>query len=374
MRRRHVLVAGFAVGVLIALAVVATTGWSGLWRQAAGLTSSNSLSTPAPSANATPGTSPHATPTPAAVPVVQNGDRPVQRGGPVMVYDPENHGVIMFGGSAFTPTADGSNSVALGDTWLWSGQRWSQLNVQGPSPRSASVAAYDSVRHVIVLFGGSGPGGIGPAKLFDDTWTWDGATWTKQFPAHQPNARFDAAMAFDQRRGVTVMYGGLGQTETYDATWIWDGTDWTLKDPPSTPGARHFFSMAYDEAVGVTVLFGGTLPGQRLNDTWTWDGLTWTRQQALPPVASGWSFLAYDSATKEVVAYIYFGLDNHPVAEFTITWDGTQWTDRTSTRDPSPRVGIALAFDPDTNQVVMFGPANAPETWIWDGATWSVYS
>jgi len=62
------------------------------------------------------------------------------------------------------------------------------------------------------------------------------------------------------------------------------------------------------------------------------------------------------------------------MAEFTITWDGTQWTDRTSTRDPSPRVGIALAFDPDTNQVVMFGPANAPETWIWDGATWSLYS
>jgi hypothetical protein len=291
-----------------------------------------------------------------------------------MVYDPENHGVIMFGGSAFTPTADGSNSVALGDTWLWSGQRWSQLNVQGPSPRSASVAAYDAVRHAIVLFGGSGPGGIGPGKLFDDTWTWDGVTWTQHFPAHKPNPRFDAAMAFDQRRGVTVMYGGLGQTETYDATWIWDGTDWTLKDPPSSPGARHFFSMAYDEAAGVTVLFGGTLPGRRLNDTWTWDGVTWTKQQAPPPVASGWSFLAYDAATKEVVAYVYFGLDNHPMAEFTITWDGTKWTDRTSTRDPSPRVGIALAFDPDTNQVVMFGPANAPETWIWDGATWSVYS
>lgn len=177
MRRRHVLVAGFALGAIAAMAVVAATSSPGLWRQANGLTTSGSL-------GATPNPTPNATPSPTA-PALQNADRPVPRGGPLMIYDPENHGVIMFGGSAFTPTADGSNSVPLGDTWLWSGQKWSQLNVQGPSPRSASVAAYDSARHVIVLFGGSGPGGAGPAKLFDDTWTWDGTTWTEHFPAHK---------------------------------------------------------------------------------------------------------------------------------------------------------------------------------------------
>ncbi len=288
-----------------------------------------------------------------------------------MVYDPENHGVIMFGGSTSAPTADGSNAVSLGETWLWNGKAWSQLSVLGPSPRSASVAAYDSVRHVIVLFGGSGPGGVGPALLFDDTWTWDGTTWTQQFPAHKPNPRFDAAMAFDQRRGETVLYGGYGQTETYDATWTWDGTDWKLQDAPTTPGARHFFSMAYDEAAGVTVLFGGSLPGQRLNDTWTWDGATWQKQPAPPPVASGWSYLTYDAATKQVVAYVYFGLDNYPVTEYTITWDGTTWTDQTSVHDPSPRVGIAMAYDPESNQVVMFGPAPGSETWIWDGTRWT---
>lgn len=351
------LVAGFALGALAAFAVAAAISWSGLLRPAVGgMTVAGSF---------------RASPTPS--PTAQN-EAPIQRAGPVMVYDPENHGVIMFGGSAHTPTADGSNAVSLGDMWLWGGQQWWQLQVQGPSPRSASVAAYDSVRHVIVLFGGSGPGGAGPAKLFDDTWTWDGATWTQHFPAHKPNARFDAAMAFDKQRGVTVMYGGLGQTETYDATWTWDGIDWTLQDPPVTPGARHFYSMAYDDAAGVTVLFGGTLPGQRLSDTWTWDGVTWTKQPAPPPAAAGFSFLTYDAATKEIVAYVYLALENHPQAEFTITWDGTKWTDRTSAGDPSPRVGIAMAFDGDSNQVVMFGPANTSETWTWDGAAWTVRS
>jgi len=370
MRRRHVLAAGLALG---AIALFALLGVAALTTRhpastAKALTTSHEAGVFSP-----------APPAPVASPSgfsssAQGGAQPVERGGPVMVYDPENHGVVMFGGATNTPTADGSNSVSLGDTWLWNGSAWSQLEVTGPSPRNSSVAAYDSARHAIVLFGGSGPEGIGPAKLLDDTWTWDGRAWTQQFPVHRPNPRFDAAMAFDQRRGVTVMYGGYGQTETYDATWTWDGTDWTLQDPTASPGARHFFIIAYDEAAGVTVLFGGTLPGQRLNDTWTWDGVTWTKQPAPAPVASGWSFLAYDAATKEVVAYVYFGIDNQPIAEYTITWNGTRWTDRTSPRDPSPRVGIAMAYDAERNQIVMFGPAAGPETWIWDGGTWAIHS
>src|ERR1700730_8414342 len=145
MKRRHVLVAGFALGALAAFALVAAATWSGAFHPAvAGLSVSGSASP-----------SPEATPSPVG--------KPVERAGAVMAYDPENHGVIMFGGATFAQTADGSNSITLGDTWLWNGDSWTQLNVTGPSPRSAAVASYDSVRHVIVLFGGSGPGGAGRA-------------------------------------------------------------------------------------------------------------------------------------------------------------------------------------------------------------------
>ena len=147
MKRRHVLAAGFALGALAALAVVAAATWTAALHPAVtGLSVSGSASP-----------SPEVTPSPLG--------KPVERAGAVMAYDPENHGVIMFGGATFAQTADGSNSVSLGDTWLWNGKSWRQLNVSGPSPRSASVAAYDSVRHVIVLFGGSGPGGAGPATF-----------------------------------------------------------------------------------------------------------------------------------------------------------------------------------------------------------------
>ena len=279
-----------------------------------------------------------------------------------MAYDPENHGVILFGGA--------KAGVSMADTWLWDGKRWKQLDVQGPPARSAAMAAYDSARHVIVLFGGSGPEGAGPGLYFQDTWTWDGTRWQEQHPFHRPNPRMRAAIAFDQRKGVVVMFGGEGET-TYTATWTWDGTDWTLQDPTTVPPARHFMSMAYDQARAVTVLFGGSMGGIRYNDTWTWDGANWTRQTAPAPVASGWSTLVYDAAIQQVVAYVYFALDNHPVAEYTISWDGSRWTDRTTPADPSPRAETRMAYSPDTDQVVMYGPT--AETWLWNGTKWSLW-
>jgi hypothetical protein len=298
---------------------------------------------------------------------------PGARAGAAIVYDPENHGVLLFGGASSTTAPDGTNpSTTLGDTWLWNGQSWRQLEVQGPPARSAAMVAYDSVRHVVVLFGGSGPEGVGQGLYFQDTWTWDGTQWQKQFPVHMPNPRMRAGMAFDERRGVIVMFGGEGEKNaTYTATWTWDGVDWTLLDPSTTPPARHFFGMAYDPARGETVLFGGSFGAARLNDTWTWNGTNWTRQKVAAPRASGWTQLAYDASTKSVVGYVYFSLDNHPLAEYTIVWDGTKWTDVSGPRDPSPRTEVRMTYDPDTSDVVLYGPT--AETWTWNGAAWSVW-
>jgi hypothetical protein len=177
-------------------------------------------------------------------------------------------------------------------------------------------------------------------------------------------------MAFDERHGVTVMFGGEGET-AYTATWTWDAVDWTLHDPATTPPARHFFGMTYDVARGVTVLFGGSFGAARLNDTWTWDGTDWRQQPVAAPSARGWTQLAYDDSTKDVVGYVYYASDNQPLAEYTIVWDGTKWTDRTGTQDPTPRAEVRMTYDPDTSQVVLFGPTY--ETWTWDGSVWALW-
>lgn len=364
MRGRNALIAGFGLGGLAVLTIVLFAGGSVRLPASPAAGRAQSSSSPQPPLEAPSGR----TATPTLPPTA-----PGARAGAAMVYDPENHGIILFGGSYTATEPDGHNDVVTaGDTWLWDGKSWRRLDVQGPPARDTAMAAYDSVRHVIVLFGGSGPAGAGQAKLFQDTWTWNGGQWEEQRPAHSPNPRMRAGIAFDEVRGVVVMFGGEGEgTTTDDATWTWNGVDWTLLDPTTVPPARHFASMAFDAARGVTVLFGGSMGGARFNDTWTWDGANWTRQPGPAPAASGWSWLAYDAATKEGVAYVYYALDNHPVAEYTITWDGTSRTDRTTAGDPSPRAEPRLAYDPDSKQVVLYGPNS--ELWTWDGANWSLW-
>ena len=360
--------AGFGLGGLAVLTLVAFAG--GVFGLSARLTAGVA---PSPSASpsflklpSTPLPSPAASPPAPAT-------RPDASAGAAIVYDPENQGVLLFGGASYETAPDGSiTSTTLGDTWLWNGRSWRQLDVQGPPARSAAMVAYDSVRHVVVLFGGSGPEGAGQGLYFQDTWTWDGTQWQKQYPLHMPNPRARAGMAFDERHGVIVMFGGEGEKNaTYTATWTWDGVDWTLLDPSTTPPARHFFGMTYDPSRGETVLFGGSFGAARLKDTWTWDGTNWTRRAVAAARASGWTQLAYDASTKSVVGYVYFALDNHPLAEYTIVWDGTKWTDVSGPDDPSPRAEVRMTYDPDTSGVVLYGPT--AETWTWNGTAWSMW-
>jgi hypothetical protein len=359
---------GFGLGGIVVLALVGLAGGAFQLpgQRPAGATLVSASPPPESKGSIAP-----ATPSPA-----DTAGGPGARAGAALIYDPENHGVLLFGGAASHTAPNGTNpSTTLGDTWLWDGKAWRQLEVVGPPARSAAMVAYDSVRHVVVLFGGSGPEGLGQGLYFQDTWTWDGAQWQLQHPAHLPNPRMRAGMAFDERRGVTVMFGGEGETAThgvatYTATWTWNGVDWTLLDPTVIPTARHFFGMAYDPLRATTVLFGGSMGGARLNDTWTWDGTNWTQQSVAPPTAQGWNQLAYDANRKELVGYVYYASENHPLTEYTITWDGSKWTDRTGTQDPTPRAEVRMTYDPETNQVVLYGPT--AETWTWNGA-WSVW-
>src|SRR5262245_61850924 len=74
---------------------------------------------------------------------------------------------------------------------------WLQLFPSAhPSARSYHAMAYDSIRHVAVLFGG-----LTGLTLNAETLEWDGVNWTQKVVAQAPSARFGHAMAFDTDRG-----------------------------------------------------------------------------------------------------------------------------------------------------------------------------
>ncbi|TMD40340.1 MAG: hypothetical protein E6I88_09940 [Chloroflexi bacterium] len=75
-----------------------------------------------------------------------------------------------------------------------------------PIGRWAAAAAYDETRHNLVLFGG-----LAGQTLLDDTWTWNGSTWTqRQGLTISPPARHGAAIAYDEVNRQVILFGGLG--------------------------------------------------------------------------------------------------------------------------------------------------------------------
>jgi hypothetical protein len=126
--------------------------------------------------------------------------------------------------------------------------------------------------------------------------------------------------------------------------------------------------MADDPANGTVVLFGpgpaSCDPSTCNHQTWTWDGTRWTQQfPAHFPSARGSAALAYDPATRTVVLYGGWTVDftaNPPVVYFgdTWTWNGTDWTKQCDACLPGARL-TGLVTDPAAGSVLLQGGQHA---------------
>jgi hypothetical protein len=271
--------------------------------------------------------------------------------------------VVASCGSA-TPSAN--SAMASNDTWTWDGTTWTkQQPAANPPPRADASMAYDTLRGVVVLFGGNTANG---AQL-DDTWTWDGRTWTKHDPVRRPPARDQASLAFDPAVGKVVLFGGEVRRDNrenlyYNDTWLWDGRSWELATGKTRPPARHDAAMVFDETRGVLLLYGGSAEPNFLYDTWIWDGKTWTL------VASGASVLdpviAFDPITKTPI--LAGSLDKQ-----TLSWDGQAWHEVEYSNGLPAWAGTALARDSHGRVIAVGGnnpTALVDGSWTWNGTAW----
>jgi hypothetical protein len=214
-----------------------------------------------------------------------------------------------------------------------------------------------------------------------------GTTWSQELTA--PTGRQLAAMAFDQHRNKLVLFGGTtdlagGPSGTQNDTWLWDGCTWSkqpLQQNPTPPDPRLGAGMAYSDVLGEVVLFGGQNNlGVPLQDTWAWDGSKWNRLNPdptkLPPAAVGVS-LARDSATSNLVLYEVPPSKGTPVAQ-TWTFDGVNWSQPPNANTPLWRSFAGMSYDQGNNKVVLFGgvqnsktPVFMNDTYLWNGSSWT---
>jgi len=219
---------------------------------------------------------------------IQAAEMPSPRTRFSMSYYPLEKAVFIVGGNDGGPT---STSGTNGDAWLYDGFFWpGGINNQGSRNDelmyhyfnlSNSEMIYDENRQQLIIM-------TGQRRYY--TLEFDGKAWEAYqsvVVVNEDSERFlqqDYALCYDQHRGVSVLFGGLSakagaESFPLNDTWEYDGESWTKADPTNSPSPRSGHAMAYDEVRKVTVLFGGIdADGNRLNDTWEYDGTTWIQR------------------------------------------------------------------------------------------------
>ncbi|MEA2618923.1 MAG: large repetitive protein, partial [Chloroflexota bacterium] len=206
--------------------------------------------------------------------------------------------------------------------------------------RSGEAVAAGPGSQAAVLFGGVSPGG----GLLDDTWVFDGRSWSEVHPGAAPPARAGALVAYDAARHVVLLTGGRGATGALTDTWSWDGVGWTAQLPETPPRLGPWSGMAADGAARTVVLVTGRsgVPAQ----TWLWDGRNWSRAQpAAEPVLSGPPVMSTDPQGGHPLLVTAAGPGASPAS--TWSWDGSTWSLHTQGSPVVVRPGATwMAADP----------------------------
>jgi len=296
--------------------------------------------------------------------------RPTERYHHGMAYDSESDRIIIYGGLR--------SPYYLDDTWSYdfTTNTWTNLDPSThPSARYAHMMAYDSESDRIILFGGRAAD-----TWLADTWAYDfnSNMWTDMNPTAQPSPLYDAAMAYDVDSDRVILFGGFTSTRRSDETWAYDfnANTWTNMSPAARPSPRYQAAMAYDIESDRVILFGGNVRDSVDNvadDTWAYDfdANSWVaRNPPKKPSAQVGHAMAYDSESNRIVLH---GHDGSYPAILASTWlydfDSDTWVGAASSTSAPLLWFHAMAYDLESDRVILFGgePRGPPsdETWAY---------
>lgn len=252
-----------------------------------------------------------------------------------------------------------------------------------PPAMDGVTLGFDEARGEGLFFGGIG---IDSNSAFRETWSWSGTKWRRRYPQTMPPARSQSAMCWDPKTKCVLMFGGTTGTALINDTWLWDGKDWRQAAAGQViagtcPSPRKYARMAHDPVRGQLVLFGGLASTGTCADTWVWDGVQWTLRTPATrqPTSRYWHAMAWNPVTSRVAVFGGIswnaGRQNFLAVE---EWDGQDWVQCNATvvGTPAPSYMDAGAVtDPQGRGVLLYGTrfANAvgqsptPLDCLWDG-------
>lgn len=330
------------------------------------------------------------------------GTAPAPRKEHASVYDAANDRLIIFGGI--------NSSEYFNDTWVLTNASgtgsgttsWIYLSTAGTMPaRHSVVAAYNSPKNMLIVFGGADSNN----KIQMDLWLLTNAnglqgtisTWSKlTIDGTPPSARCRMAGVYDETNDTLILFGGSSYSDTtgtlYDETWVIRNVitspSWDKLNPAGTlPSARRDASAVYDAAGNRMIIFAGntstaysTDPSGRTNDTWILSDANgiggtpaWSQLNTLnkPPARSGHTAV-FDGASKRMVVFAGGGSDNYVRGDvWVLTNPGettSSWVEYdTGKPRPASRVYHSAVYTGNTkNRMVIFGGNTGDENLVND--------
>ncbi len=179
--------------------------------------------------------------------------------------------------------------------------------------------------------------------------------------------RIESAMVWDPVRRVFVLHAGRDvDWNLRPETWEWSPNSeaWRLivDSSQQNPGPRISHTMVWDTARKRMILFGGTDLDRYFDDTWAFDGSTsrWVRLDTTgnPPPRSQHG-MVYDPDTDQVIVFGGRGINHEPLHDtWLLSLDSLEWIRHDSpdgADHPQARDHVQMARDSVSGIIVMRG-------------------
>ena len=250
-------------------------------------------------------------------------------------------------------------------TWAWRGAAW-QVAWDAPMPNEHTMeAVHDSMRDETLLI--DRKGNYGPLQV----WALRGERFVKRATRTSPPWRGASAVGYHAASGKTVLWGGSDGRLRED-TWVWDGASWsafTRKPSPGFAQGATIRPLIYDKRRRKLVLFGYT-------EIWTWDPQGWSLwRREKQPIRSMGIAGVHDAASDRFLFYGQRSTRTGPVPE-TWEWDTKRWRQiKTAARPGSP---LGMFHVPFLGGIVLLTTQrsgcckNKNLLWRWTGTDWQI--
>ena len=205
---------------------------------------------------------------------------PQPRAEAAMVYDEVRNKIVLFGGYTFQD----KGYKKLSDTWEFYDNDWHLISEDGPSARNGAAMIFDIKNKVSILFGGSTiDRQYGESK--GETWILQDKKWNK-LETEQPTGIYNSAMTYDIKNKRILRFGGWdGELRIRtNETWVFQNSNWKRIPTSNTPEKRNHSAMIYDEKSARIILFGGHDGKNIFDDLWEFKDNSWKKLSGTKPI------------------------------------------------------------------------------------------